>query len=204
MPTDVLVVLALAAFAIAVVASVASGIRRVSPDERLVLVRAGRFDQNSLRGPGLVFLRPITDRGVRVSLLPQHFALDAVPATASDGSGVFADLDVSFRVVDPVAFVTSIPPPPAGLRAIARAALKESLRTAVPGEALFPGDVESQIAPLLEGRLASAGAHDVAIRVTRVRPGSVEGADEAEFQALLRQEGLPPGKPNRSRDIHRR
>ncbi|SRR5258708_1273888 len=193
MPLDLLGTLAALGLAIVVVAwIVASGLRKVGPDERLVVVRAGRFDQHSLRGPGLVFVAPIIDRGVRVSLSEQRFALDAVPAQASDGTGVLVDLDIRFRVLDPVAFVSNVLPPPAGLRALARRALHQALPTTPPGSALFPGDVEAQVAPLMETALAAGGTRDIQINVTRVRPGSVEGADEAEFQGLLRQEGLKP------------
>lgn len=200
MPPDFLGPALLVLGAVLVVGLVARGVRRVPADERLVLVRAGRFDERSLRGPGLVLLIPFIDRGVRVSLSPQHFALDAVPATSADGCGVLVDLDIRFRVVDPVAFVTNVLPPPAGLRALARGALQEVLRTAAPGNALFPGDVENQITPLMESGLAMGGVRDIALRVTRVRPGSVEGADEAEFQTFLRQEGIKaPSRTKRKR-----
>lgn len=191
MPGDLLGLFALLAFVLVVtVLVVAKSVTRVPVDERLVVARMGRFDQHSVRGPGRVFLIPITDRGIRVSMLPQRFVLDAVPAQAPDGSGVLVDLDIRFRVVDPYAFVANILPPPAGLTALARGALQRALRAAEPGGALFPGDVEDQVAPSIEGALVSGGARDVTVKVTRVRPGSIEGADDAEFQAFLRQQGI--------------
>lgn len=150
----------------------------------------GRFNRDSVRGPGTVFLVPIIDRGVRVSLLPQHYRLDALPVAASDGAGLLVDVEVDFTVVDAFEFVFDLIPPPAGLRGVVRGGLRSVLEGMPGGAAHFPGDIEAAVAPLVEERLARAGVRDVVVRVTGVRGGSIEGADEAEFQALLRQEGM--------------
>jgi regulator of protease activity HflC (stomatin/prohibitin superfamily) len=123
---------------------------------------------------------------------------------------VLIDVEVRFRVVDPIAFVSNVLPPPAGLRALARAALIKELRSMPPGETLFPGDVEAAISPLMDAALTSGGTREIAVKVTRVRPGSVEDADEAEFQAFARQQRVKipreedAGKKRGSHDIRRR
>jgi regulator of protease activity HflC (stomatin/prohibitin superfamily) len=165
-------------------------VSRIGPEERLVRFRFGRTDENSVRGPGWAFLIPIVDFGVRVSLVPQQYSLDAVPVVAGDGTGFLVDLEIRYTVVDPYRYVVDMIPPPAGLRATARGVIRKALEATSGPAAPFPGDLEASTAPLIEDRLIRAGAKDVSVKVTRVRTGNVEGADEAEFKMFLRQAGL--------------
>jgi hypothetical protein len=172
------------------VSVLASSIRRVPANEWFVRLRRGRIDARSVRGPARVLQAPLLDRGVRVPVDRQEFALESVPIRAPDGAGLLVDVELAYRVVDPVAFVINLIPPPAGLRALVRGAAQKLLQDEPGTGTTFPGDLERGIGPIVEGRLAAAGTRDIALKVLRVRPGAVDGADEAEFQVLLRQQHL--------------
>lgn len=170
---------------VVVVALVASSVRRIGPDERLVVYRFGHADTSAMRGPGIIFLVPVIDSGVRVSLLPQHVALDAVPATTSDGRGVGVDLDLRFRVVRPLVFVAEVPWPfAAGLRRQMRFVLAHATTGLSLGDALEGGALEAAALPLIHDLLTRAGAADLHVRVARVR--AMTTSEDDERAALVR------------------
>ena len=155
---------------------------KVRADERLVLVRMGRIDQRP-RGPGRVFLLPIIDRGVVLSLAPHRLRLDAVPARSSEGRGVAVDVEIEYRIVDPVAFVTQyITPAEVGLRIAVRGLLNHLSGARTYGDALDRAALEAEARPYVIRDLERAGACDVELRVR-----SVEGREipEAEEDARL-------------------
>jgi regulator of protease activity HflC (stomatin/prohibitin superfamily) len=156
------------------------GVREVRSDERLVLVRMGRIDQR-LRGPGRVFLVPIIDQGVVISLAPQRIHLEDVPARSSEGRGVAVDLEIDYRIVDPVAFVRQhITPPEVGLRIAVRGLLNHLSGARTYGDVLDRAALEAEARPYVIRDLERAGACDVELHVRSVEgreiPDAVEDA----------------------------
>jgi regulator of protease activity HflC (stomatin/prohibitin superfamily) len=161
------------------IALVAVSVRRVRVNERLGLVRFGRIDASRPRGPGIVLLVPVIDRGVRISLAPQHFEVDGVSATTSDGRGIKVDIDIRLCVVDPVAFTIQVPTPaPLGVRILARGALTRVVEPMILRDALDRTELEAALVPLIEEQFASARTVDVQVHVTRVLEATVNEADE--------------------------
>jgi len=80
---------------------------KVIPEyKRLVVFRLGKL--MGVRGPGLVFLVPIIDRGIEVDL--REFVLDIPPQTCitKDNAPVDVDLLVYMKIFDPNLAVTAV------------------------------------------------------------------------------------------------
>ncbi|MEM0031048.1 MAG: SPFH domain-containing protein [Desulfurococcaceae archaeon] len=80
---------------------------KVIPEyKRIVIFRLGRL--MAVKGPGLVFLIPIIDRGVEVDL--REFVLDIPPQTCitKDNAPVDVDLLVYMKIFDPQLAVTAV------------------------------------------------------------------------------------------------
>lgn len=115
----------------------ASGFRRVRAAERLVVRRSGRTV--GVRGPGLRFLLPLADTGVRVPM-------DARPhdiwlkATTRDGVPVRVKALAVMRVDDPVRYAAA-----ADASSAAQTAVERTLRDLIAGRDLV------DMASLLKG-----------------------------------------------------
>lgn len=154
------------------------GVREVRADERLVLVRMGRIEPR-LRGPGRVFLLPIIDQGVVMSLAPQRLYLEDVPARSSEGRGVAVDLEIDYRIVDPVAFVRQhITPPEVGLRIAVRGLLNHLAGARTYGDVLDRAALEAEARPYVISDLERAGARDVELHLRSVKGREIPDAEE--------------------------
>ena len=91
---------------ILVVAILASSIKVVPEYQRLVVFRLGRAI--GIRGPGLVFLVPIIDRGVVVDLRESYIEVTRQTCITRDNAPVDIDLLIYFRVVDPARSVLEV------------------------------------------------------------------------------------------------
>ncbi|MEM1542286.1 MAG: SPFH domain-containing protein [Ignisphaera sp.] len=93
-------------FILIVAAIVLPRIKVVSEYKRLVVFRLGKLE--SVRGPGLVFLLPLIDRGIDVDL--REFVIDIPPQTCitKDNAPVDIDLLVYMKIFDPVKAVTAV------------------------------------------------------------------------------------------------
>ena len=111
-----LIVLGLVAAVVAV-----SGLRRVGPSERLVVRRFGRT--RGVRGPGLRYLLPLADTGVRVPLgsCPHDLYF---PAMTRDGVSVRVKARALMGADDPVAYAEAADSSSAAAQAGAEAALR--------------------------------------------------------------------------------
>ncbi len=149
----------------------ASGFRRVRAPERLVVRRSGRTV--GVRGPGLRFLLPLADTGVRVPM-------DARPhdiwlkATTRDGVPVRVKALAVMEVDDPVRYAAT-----ADASSAAQTAVERTLRDLIAGRDLV--DLASLLtggddAGLHRADLHRAGLHptDLLRRVNEaLRPGGM-------------------------------
>ena len=114
-------VLLLLLLGLLVIFAAAAGIRRVPEGERLVVLRHGKV--LGVRGPGLHYVVPRVDRGVRVPLRPEHLDVWFRGATA-DGVPVRVKAEATVGVADPVRYATAAGTPEAVGGAVAESALR--------------------------------------------------------------------------------
>lgn len=95
-----------AIFTIILLTILLTHIKVVPEYKRLVIFRLGRLI--TIKGPGLVFLVPLIDRGVEVDL--REFVLDIPPQTCitKDNAPVDVDLLIYMKIFDPQLAVTSV------------------------------------------------------------------------------------------------
>lgn len=101
--TDLIVVILLA---IIVLVVLALAIRVVPEYQRLVVFRLGRV--LDLKGPGLVLLIPLVDRGVRVDLRERFFDVPPQTTITEDNAQLSIDFLVYSRVVDALSSVLNV------------------------------------------------------------------------------------------------
>jgi regulator of protease activity HflC (stomatin/prohibitin superfamily) len=81
------------------VAAGISVVRIVREYQRIVLFRLGRAI--GLRGPGLVFINPVTDRTTWVDLREQFLEIPHQTAITKDNASISIDFIIFYKVVDP-------------------------------------------------------------------------------------------------------
>lgn len=86
---------------------VIGGIRNVLAYQRLVVLRLGKV-LDKPRGPGLVFLIPFFDRGIKVDLREQQRKVSNQEATTKDFIPVSIAFSLYYKVVDPVKAIVYI------------------------------------------------------------------------------------------------
>lgn len=93
-------------FVLIIAAIVFPHIKVVPEYRRLIVFRLGRLLE--VKGPGLVFLIPLIDRGVDVDL--REFVIDIPPQTCitKDNAPVDIDLLVYMKIFDPIKAVTAV------------------------------------------------------------------------------------------------
>jgi regulator of protease activity HflC (stomatin/prohibitin superfamily) len=84
----------------------ASAIRIVPEYQRLVVLRLGRA--LGVRGPGLILLIPIVDRGIKVDLREIFFDVTPQAAITMDNAPIAVDFYIYMKVVDPLASVIQV------------------------------------------------------------------------------------------------
>ncbi|WP_449065733.1 SPFH domain-containing protein, partial [Planomonospora algeriensis] len=152
--------------ALAVIA--ARWVRLVRPGERLVLFRRGR--PAGVRGPGIVFMLPFLERGVRVPLRPVHVDLLWLEATTRDGVAVTVSGAALAEVRDPVRHCLAGDSP----LSATTAAAEDEVRRHIAGRdlaelAASPGGERRELASRITGRTREQG-----VEVTRVELGRIE------------------------------
>ncbi|MBG0813415.1 SPFH domain-containing protein [Planomonospora sp. ID82291] len=155
--------------ALGALAALAScSVRLVRPGERLVVFRLGR--PAGVRGPGIVLVLPLLERGVRVPLHPVRIDLLWLEATTRDGVAVTVNGAVFAAVRDPVRHCLAGESP---LSAVTAAA-EDGVRRHVAGRDLAelyapPGGELREPASRITGRTRELG-----VEVTRVELGRIE------------------------------
>lgn len=85
---------------------VASAIRVVPEYQRLVVLRLGRLV--GVRGPGLVLLIPVVDRGIRTDLRERVFDVTPQACITQDNATLSIDFLIYSKIVDPSASVVNV------------------------------------------------------------------------------------------------
>jgi regulator of protease activity HflC (stomatin/prohibitin superfamily) len=85
---------------------VASAIRVVPEYQRLVVLRLGRLV--GVRGPGLVLLIPVVDRGIRTDLRERVFDVTPQACITQDNATLSIDFRIYSKLVDPAASVVNV------------------------------------------------------------------------------------------------
>ncbi len=89
-----------------IAAILATSIKIVPEYQRLVVFRLGRVI--GVKGPGLVFLVPIIDRGLVVDLREQFIEVTRQTCITKDNAPVDIDLLIYFKVIDPAKSVLEV------------------------------------------------------------------------------------------------
>jgi regulator of protease activity HflC (stomatin/prohibitin superfamily) len=84
----------------------AKAIRIAREYQRLVLFRLGRAV--GTRGPGIIFLNPVTDRTVLVDLREQYLEVPHQTAITKDNAPISIDFIIFYKVVDPSLSVLAV------------------------------------------------------------------------------------------------
>jgi regulator of protease activity HflC (stomatin/prohibitin superfamily) len=85
---------------------IGSAIRIVPEYQRLVVLRLGRA--LGAKGPGLIILIPIVDRGIKVDLREIFFDVEPQAAITKDNASISVDFYIYMKVVDPMASVIQV------------------------------------------------------------------------------------------------
>ncbi len=126
----------------------ASAIRIVSEYERLVVFRLGRCV--GAKGPGIVILIPIVDRGRKADLREQVRQIPHQTAITSDNAGISIDFIWYYKILDPVESVLQV----GNFEAAAEGMATTTLRAVIGGIVLDEVLVEREhINNLLRARL---------------------------------------------------
>ena len=85
---------------------IGSAVRIVPEYQRLVVLRLGRA--LGAKGPGLIILIPIVDRGIKVDLREIFFDVEPQAAITKDNASISVDFYIYMKVVDPMASVIQV------------------------------------------------------------------------------------------------
>jgi regulator of protease activity HflC (stomatin/prohibitin superfamily) len=85
---------------------IGSAVRIVPEYQRLVVLRLGRA--LGAKGPGLIILIPVVDRGIKVDLREIFFDVEPQAAITMDNASISVDFYIYMKVVDPMASVIQV------------------------------------------------------------------------------------------------
>ena len=91
---------------LAVLTALGFAVKIVREYQRVVLFRLGR--SLGLRGPGLVFINPVTDRTMLVDLRERFLEIPAQTAITQDNATISIDFIIFYKVVDPAMSVLQV------------------------------------------------------------------------------------------------
>jgi regulator of protease activity HflC (stomatin/prohibitin superfamily) len=94
--------------AIVVLAFLYASIKIVNQYERLLVFTLGRTSPQEVKGPGWVFLVPIVQRGVRVSLQEQFIEIPSQTNITRDNAPISVDFLIYWRIIDPYKSVVEV------------------------------------------------------------------------------------------------
>jgi regulator of protease activity HflC (stomatin/prohibitin superfamily) len=94
------------AVAVIVILGLSRSVKIIREYQRIVLFRLGRAI--GLRGPGIVFINPITDRTTLVDLREQYLEIPHQTAITKDNAPISIDFIIFYKVVDPSMSVLTV------------------------------------------------------------------------------------------------
>ena len=104
--TGLLVVLLVVGVALFLIAMVS--VRVVSQWERLVVKRWGQTNPGLVRNPGLRFLIPVMDEGIRVDLREQFIEVPRQTTITRDNAPISVDFLIYWRIADPLMSIVNV------------------------------------------------------------------------------------------------
>jgi regulator of protease activity HflC (stomatin/prohibitin superfamily) len=106
---ETIVALAALLFVIVVVLAVISlAVKIVNQYERLVVFTLGRTSPTAVKGPGIVFIVPILQRGARVDLREQFIEIPSQTNITKDNAPINIDFLIYWKIVDPYKSVVEV------------------------------------------------------------------------------------------------
>ena len=94
------------AVAVVIVVGLSRSVKIIREYQRIVLFRLGRAI--GLRGPGIVFINPITDRTTLVDLREQYLEIPHQTAITKDNAPISIDFIIFYKVMDPSMSVLTV------------------------------------------------------------------------------------------------
>lgn len=155
-------------------------IRIVPEYQRLVVLRLGRLI--GVRGPGLILLIPLVDRGIRTDLRERVFDVTPQACITQDNAALAIDFLIYSKIVDPASSVISVQQFEAASRGIAITTLR-----AVVGDMLLDAVLSrrEEINATLRGKLDDV-TERWGIKVTAVEIREISPPREIQ-EAMTRQ-----------------
>jgi regulator of protease activity HflC (stomatin/prohibitin superfamily) len=105
---DVTLIATVAIVLFLILVLIALAIRVVNQNERLVVFTLGRTDENGVKGPGLVLLIPIVQRGVKVNIAETFVEVPSQTNITKDNAPINVDFLIYWRIVDPLRSVINV------------------------------------------------------------------------------------------------
>jgi regulator of protease activity HflC (stomatin/prohibitin superfamily) len=115
---------ALIVVAILVIFFSAMSFRVVAQWERMVVKRWGQTNQGLVRDPGLRFLIPIVDQGIRVDLREQFIEVPRQTAITKDNAPLSVDFLIYWKIADPLMSIVNVANFPGALQGVAATSLR--------------------------------------------------------------------------------
>ena len=125
-------------------------IRVVQQYEKMVVFRLGRTNEGMVRDPGLQFIWPIIDRGVKVDLREQFIEVPSQTAITKDNAPINIDFLIYWKIVDPLRSVVNVANFAGALQGIATTTLRAVIGDIILDDVLSKRD---QINEILRVRL---------------------------------------------------
>ena len=110
--------------AIFVVVLMLSAIRVVAQWERMVVKRWGQTNPNLVRDPGLRFLIPIVDQGIKVDLREQFIEVPRQTAITKDNAPLSVDFLIYWKIIDPLMSIVNVANFSGALQGVAATSLR--------------------------------------------------------------------------------
>jgi len=172
--------LALGLFALLALLLLVMAVRIVPEYQRLVVFRLGRLIGE--RGPGLVLLIPLVDRGVRVDLRERFFDVPPQTTITADNAHLSIDFLVYSRVVDAVPSVLNVVDHEGASRGIAITTLRAVVGSMLLDDVLAKREeINQQLREKLDEVTNRWGIKVTAVEIREIKPPA-----EIE-QAMTRQ-----------------
>jgi len=119
------VLAAVAAFVVVILLVIVYlSIRVVQQYQKMVVFRLGRTNESMVRDPGLRFLVPIIDRGVKVDVREQFIEVPSQTTITRDNAPINVDFLIYWRISDPLKSVVNVVNFPGALQGVATTTLR--------------------------------------------------------------------------------